>query len=208
MNCVELHESLAKSESGNSAEQRGHLETCQQCSALLNELRLVSATAKELREASEPSPRVWNSIEIVLRQEGLIHPQRASRSLIPSFGSSWGWSRWMAPAAALLLLTVGYYVRNHSRTEQLATNLTTNNTLSDGALAGLNDDDLLQEVSDQTPALREEYAANLRNANEYIQDAKNDVAAHPNDEDARRSLFEAYQQKAMLFQLAMDRSLQ
>jgi hypothetical protein len=207
MNCVELQESLAESENGGSAEQRGHLQTCRQCSALVNELHLISATAKELRDAPEPSPRVWNSIEIALRQEGLIHPLRVNKSLIPSFGSSWGWSRWMAPAVVVLVLTVGLYVRNHSRTQQLATNLAVN-TISDGGLAGLNDDDLLQEVSDQAPALREEYATNLRNANEYIQDAKDDVAAHPNDEDARRSLLEAYQQKAMLFELAMDRSLQ
>jgi hypothetical protein len=34
------------------------------------------------------------------------------------------------------------------------------------------------------------------------------VADNPNDEEARRSLLEAYQEKAMLFDLAMDRSLQ
>jgi hypothetical protein len=44
--------------------------------------------------------------------------------------------------------------------------------------------------------------------NEYIQDAKNVVDANPNDEEARRSLMDAYQEKAMLFELALDRSLQ
>jgi hypothetical protein len=43
--------------------------------------------------------------------------------------------------------------------------------------------------------------------NEYIRDAKAVVVANPNDDEARRSLMEAYQQKAMLFELAMDRSL-
>ena len=33
------------------------------------------------------------------------------------------------------------------------------------------------------------------------------IAENPNDEEARRSLMEAYQEKAMLFDLAMDRSL-
>jgi hypothetical protein len=32
------------------------------------------------------------------------------------------------------------------------------------------------------------------------------VDESPNDEDARRSLMDAYQQKSMLFELAMDRS--
>jgi len=43
--------------------------------------------------------------------------------------------------------------------------------------------------------------------NAYIQDAKSVVDDNPNDEEARRSLLEAYQEKAMLFDLAMDRSL-
>jgi hypothetical protein len=47
----------------------------------------------------------------------------------------------------------------------------------------------------------------LRRVNQYITDAKNTVAENPNDEDARRSLMEAYQEKAMLFELALDRSL-
>ena len=55
--------------------------------------------------------------------------------------------------------------------------------------------------------MQAQYVDNLRRVNEYIQDAKSVVAANPNDEEARRSLMEAYQQKAMLFDLAMDRSL-
>jgi hypothetical protein len=43
--------------------------------------------------------------------------------------------------------------------------------------------------------------------NDYIKDAKSVVDANPDDEDARRSLMEAYQEKSMLFELAMDRSL-
>ena len=66
---------------------------------------------------------------------------------------------------------------------------------------------LLQEVADKTPATQAQYQDHLRRANEYIQDAKQDVQADPNDEEARRSLMEAYQQKAMLFDMAMDRSL-
>ena len=76
-----------------------------------------------------------------------------------------------------------------------------------GLNAGLNDDDLIQEIGQQTPALQAQYTDNLRRVNQYIQDAKNIVATDPNDEDARRSLLEAYQEKSMLFELALDRSL-
>jgi len=207
MNCVELQASLAEIEDGRSMEQRAHLKSCAECSALVTELILIASTAVELRGANEPSPRVWKTIETTLRQEGVIRPQKANRSLLPSFSSPWGWARWVAPAAAALLVTVGLYVRQHSLSQELERTAAPVATRSDVAIAGLNDEDLLQEVAAQSPAMQAQYADNLRHVNEYIQDAKNVVAANPNDEEARRSLMEAYQQKAMLFDLAMDRSL-
>jgi len=208
MTCVELQQSLAEIEDGSGAEQRAHLETCPTCLALLAELNLIASSARDLSEANEPSPRVWNSIEIVLRTEGLIRPPRADRPHPASFAASWGFARWMVPAAAALLILVGIYVRQHSLAspENMAT-IPAQQPLQDAAAAGLNDDELLQEVADKTPATQAQYQDHLRRANEYIQDAKQDVQADPNDEEARRSLMEAYQQKAMLFDMAMDRSL-
>jgi hypothetical protein len=219
MNCIELQASLAETEDGSSLEQQAHLKACTECSALVAELNLIAASAIALRAADEPSPRVWNSLEIALRQEGLIRPQiagrgaieRPGRSLLPSFGSRWGWARWALPVAAVLLVAVGIYVRQHSLVEQLARTTppaaVSGAEVSDAAIAGLNDADLLQEVAQQSPAMQAQYADNLLRVNEYIQDEKNVVAADPNDQEARRSLMEAYQQKAMLFELAMDRSL-
>ena len=204
MNCVELQASLAEIEDAKSPEQWNHLKGCRECSALVAELDLIISAATDLRAAEEPSPRVWNSIEIALRQEGLIRPQRANRSLLPSFSSRWAWTRWMVPAAALILLAV--YIGQNSPAP-VANKSTPTPVISDSAVAGLNDDDLLQEVAQLSPAMQAEYTDNLRNVNEYIRDAKGVVAADPNDEEARRSLMEAYQEKAMLFELAMDRSL-
>jgi hypothetical protein len=212
MNCVELQQSLSEIEDGSSAEQRAHLKGCQECSALVAELHLIICGAAELRGAHEPSPRVWNAIEIALRQEGIIHPQRSGRSLLPSFDSRWGWARWVVPAAAVFLLSVGLYIRQHNPFRQntdasATTPAVKTGSVSDGGVGGLNDDDLLQEVAQQSPALQAQYTDNLRRVNEYIQDAQKIVSANPNDEEARRSLMEAYQEKAMLFDLAMDRSL-
>ncbi len=206
MTCVELQESLSERDDASSREQRNHLRECPQCSALVAELYLIASSAVELREANEPSARVWNNIEAALRQEGIIKRQRPRHSIIPALGSQWGWSRWMVPAAAALLVTLGIYVHEHSESQQVASNVS-EPVVSDAAIAGLNDDDLLQEISQQTPAVREQYKDNLRRVNQYIQDAKSTVVANPNDEEARRSLMDAYQEKAMLFDLAMDRSL-
>lgn len=210
MNCVELRESLVEVEDGSSAAQRAHLKTCPECSALLAELNLIACSAVELREAEEPSARVWNSIEIALRKEGLIRPQRAGHSLLSAMHGPWAWVRWMVPAAALLLFTVGIFVRQHAPTQPAANDnpsIVTSSAGSDVEVAGLNDDDLMQEVAEQSPALQAQYSDNLRRVNQYIQDAKSSVALDPNDEEARRSLMEAYQEKAMLFELALDRSL-
>ncbi len=207
MNCVELKESLAEIEDGRSPEQRDHLKSCPECSALVAELDLIIAAATELRSRDEPSPRVWNSIEIGLRQEGLIRPQRPRPSLLPSLGSRWAWTRWALPAAAALLIAVGIYVREPRQSGSTAQLKPPAAATTDAAIAGLNDDDLLQEVAQLSPALQAQYTDNLRHVNDYIRDAKSVVAADPNDEEARRSLMEAYQEKAMLFELAMDRSL-
>jgi hypothetical protein len=210
MTCVELHESLSEADNLSGAEQREHLQSCPACKTLVEELALIVSSAPALLESDEPSPRVWNSIEIALRQEGLIRPQHAApRSLIPAFGTRWGWARWVAPAAAVLLIVTGIYVNQHSLVTQLTrdTRQVTPASKPELAVAGLNDDELLQEVSGTTPAMQKQYQDSLRRANEYIQDAQESVNANPNDEEARRSLMEAYQQKSMLFEMAMDRSL-
>jgi len=210
MTCLELRESLAESENGSRPEQRAHLKNCPECAALVADLLVIACAAGELRAAHEPSPRVWNSIEIALRQEGLIRPQKSRHSLLPAFGSSWGWARWLAPAAALFLIAAGLYVRQYTGTHTVTptvAKVTLTPPVSDEMIAGLNDEDLTQDISQQPPAVQAEYTANLQRVNEYIKDAKNDVDSYPNDEEARRSLMEAYQEKAMLFELALDRSL-
>jgi hypothetical protein len=212
MNCTELQGSLKENERGSGVEQQAHLKGCLACAALVNDLNLITATAVQLREAEEPSPRVWNSIEIALRQEGLIRPQRASGSLLPSLGARWSWARWLAPAAAAVLLTVGIYVhrQNAPQGPRVATNYqphTVSDLHPDIRRAGLNDDDLEQEIADQSPLLRAQFEDNLKRVNESIRDAQSDVDANPNDEEAQRSLDDAYQQKAMLFEIAMEPSL-
>jgi len=111
----------------------------------------------------------------------------------------------MVPAAAVLLIVAGTYVNRRSSSRQMVNNIAPLST-PDVAAAGLNDTELLQAVSDQTPVAQAQYQDNLRRVNEYIQDAKMSVEASPDDVEARRSLMEAFQEKAMLFEMAMDHS--
>ncbi len=202
MNCVELQQSLAEVEDVSGLEQRDHLKACPACSALVRELNLIVATAGQLQESDEPSPRVWNSIEFALRQEGLIRPQRP---VVSSFSVRWGAARWLVPAAAMLLLALGIYVRRESQPTQVAKEAFLTEPVANSS--GMNDEDLLQEVTDNEPSMKTQFAENLRQVNESIRDAQSVVDESPNDAEARRSLMDAYHQKSMLFEIAMDRSL-
>jgi len=113
-----------------------------------------------------------------------------------------GW-RW-------LLILVGIVANRHFPSTRLAKDthpVTAPAANVASADVGMNDDDLLQEVADRSPVMKAQYQDNLRRVNEYILDAQSTVDANPDDAEARRSLMEAYQQKAMLFEMAMDRSL-
>ena len=205
MNCVELQESLAEVDDGSAVEQQAHLRSCAACSTLVKELDLIIAAAGELQAADEPSPRVWNSIEIALRQEGVIHRPSATTPLIPSFVARWGAARWLVPAAAMLLLSLGIYLRRQVQAPPVTQEASVTSPAS--SAADLDDAAVMQEVALHTPSLKTQYEENLRQVNQSIRDAQGAVDESPNDQDARRSLMDAYEQKSMLFEMATDRSL-
>ena len=169
MNCVELQQSLAEVEDGSSVEQRAHLRACPACSALVRELNLIVAAASQLQAADEPSPRVWNSIEIALRQEGLIRPQRGGRLCLrsaPAGARRDGWCLRRRCCCWLWEFTCGTSRCPISWLNRLLCLCQVANP------SDLNDDDLMQEVADNAPAMKTQYEENLRQVNESIRDAQ------------------------------------
>ena len=69
------------------------------------------------------------------------------------------------------------------------------------------DQQLLATVGLRSPALKQVYAANLKNVNAYITDARRSVQQDPDDGAAREHLREAYAQRAMLYEMATAKSL-
>jgi len=67
------------------------------------------------------------------------------------------------------------------------------------------DEKFLSEVSQGAPAMRATYEDHLRAVNAEIRETQEYIKWHPGDLDARQHLMEAYQQKAMLYQMALDR---
>jgi hypothetical protein len=75
----------------------------------------------------------------------------------------------------------------------------------DNSIASERDDqELLNEVSRNAPMMRASYENQLRTVNSYIRDAQAYAEQNPNDEDARQHVMDAYDQKSMLYQMALD----
>lgn len=69
----------------------------------------------------------------------------------------------------------------------------------------ITDNQFLSEVSTRAPGERVVYANELQAVNNEIRETKAYIARHPGDVDARQHLLEVYQQKVMLYQMALDR---
>lgn len=210
MTCAEFQRELPEfMEEGGNAASQAHLKDCRDCSGLVSSLEAIVREAKELQASEEPSPRVWNSIEIILRQEKLIREPQTSghRSILPSLRQHWGAMAWLVPTAAALLVGAGIvvYQQRPNNSRQVAAKLPA--PTANVASGDMSDEQLLQEVSARAPMMRAAYESNLRDVNNYIRDAQDSVNADPNDEEAQQALMDAYGQKSMIYEMALDRSL-
>lgn len=104
MNCAELNEALVDLVDGrlDGAQQRQverHLEGCENCRALVEDLRSVRAAAFML-DRREPKPETWTTLRAAIAAEPvpkgrlLTMPGRAN------------WPVWLGAAAALILATI------------------------------------------------------------------------------------------------------
>jgi hypothetical protein len=222
MNCAQFQEVLPELlESNKTAEQDSHLKTCPTCSDLVSELDLIAREARHLRETDEPNPRVWASIEIALRNEGIIREASSGPVLLPPVPRRWNTLAWLAPAAAVLL--IGFGIFGHQRIA--GRSQTTADARPTPAVTRLNpqpgkskavvnnsrdrdeDQQLLAAVASRSPAMQAQYASNLQNVNSYIEDAEQSAESDPNDEQAQQIVMDAYEQRAAVYEMALDRSL-
>jgi hypothetical protein len=122
---------------------------------------------------------------------------------VPPFRRHWASAWLMAPVGALALLAVTFFYQRESHTDLVATG-----TKVEGMpMPNSEDGVMLQQASFSTPAVRRTYEASLRDVDAYIRDAEASAKEDPNDEEAQLSLMNAYQQKSMVYEMAMDRSL-
>jgi hypothetical protein len=56
-------------ESGEDLTAQAHLKTCENCSALVQDLEYIAQRAKLLLPIHDPSPAVWENIRTALKKE-------------------------------------------------------------------------------------------------------------------------------------------
>ena len=210
MTCEEFQRVLPELGSGHGIEQEEHLKSCRVCSDLMADLNAISKEARLLQGSEDPSPWVWNSIEVALRQEGLIRQPQMEHPRTPLLG----WRlRWLVPLAATLLIVFGALIYQRgtgqpqtAEQQSPPAGVVTAN-LQPADVMGGEDLQLLKTVGERMPSMRDTYEADLRSVNAYIRDAEQSAHSNPNDEVAQQYLRNAYEQKAMVYEMALDRSL-
>jgi len=217
MNCTEFQKVLPNViESGGTAEQEAHLNSCPECSELVQDLRYIAESAKLMLPMQDPSPRVWNGIRSALEREGLVRPQEGTLRFQPPAGRlnlrPWPAGAGLLAFAALLLFAIGVlWVRNNS-THQSAPVINAGVSTAAAPVAAsalpVDDDDaqMLNLVQQRSPAMLSTYRENLDAVNAYIRDARQTVDLDPTDMGARGHLIRAYDAKALLYVMAMYRS--
>jgi hypothetical protein len=205
MNCAEFQKVLPYIiETGGNAEEEAHLRACPVCSDLVTDLRYIAEQAKLLLPMHDPSPQVWENIQGSLEREGLVRPARARGRLLGSTGGS---LRWIILAAVMLLVVLGIAMSRRGDSNRAAGTIQASLTPTPVEFSTQDDERLLNAVAQQLPQLKQTYESNLKQVNAYITDAQQDVQQNPNDEEARQHLMNAYDQKAMMYEMA-GRSLQ
>src|SRR5262249_27736690 len=146
-----------------------HLRSCADCSDLISDLEFIARQAPLLQVDEDPSPRVWNSLELVLRSEGVIRAPKPAPA--PKVGF-WHWrpARAVLMAAAVVLVAVGIVVNQRTQAPRIVADSPIPANLA--APMAPEDQQFLETVSSLPPAVRTAYESNLRDVNAYIHDAE------------------------------------
>jgi hypothetical protein len=213
MNCQQFQEKLPYIiERGGGGEDESHLQECESCASLVQDLRYIAEQAKLLLPMHDPNPRVWNNIEQSLQREGLLpegrmpllgHTQKNSTSQAQA--KSWTPLGWVLALTAVIIFAV--VLINYKPMPLQQTALSAQNSATDSAQFSSDDQQLISQLSRQSPDAQRAYEASLRDVNAYIADAEQAVKSDPGDAFAQELLQDAYAQKEMVYQMATARSL-
>jgi hypothetical protein len=150
---------------------------------------------------------VWNLLEAQLRSEGLI--RQPARPSPPNFFLRWRLA-WIVPVAAALLIAAGIKLYQPAKVGDNQPLVKVSAPPAPAAqpevsaTVSAEDRDILKTVASRPPAQVAAYRNDLDQANAFIRDAQDALRNNPNDLYSQQLLMNAYEQKQMLYHLAVD----
>jgi hypothetical protein len=184
---------------------RAHLAGCSSCQNFIADLTAIVATAHLLPAEVDPPPRLWASLRLQLEEEGIIR-STVRHSWWPSL-SEFFRPRVLAATAVGLLIAAAAALQLQRPAAQPTEARNAYDTMYQDTSLTLSDDEAhlpavqLASNSGVDASLRQ----NLDIVDKFIVDCEQRVKEDPQDDLAREYLTGAYQQKAELISLMMDR---
>jgi hypothetical protein len=222
MSCHVLERILEREPDGPLPEAVAiHLDGCADCQALEADFGAIGAAALELaQEEVAPPEWLWTRIRAELKAEGRIREPENARE---SVRAGW-WTAFQRPAIAGAVLGVSLIVAGLFGMGGVATQAPTSAALEPTSANLVSEQAEAQAVDSQTagsldaseatidslpqrdPQVAEELHHDLGEIDNFIAVCEKSVQQQPDNEMAREYLYDAYQQKAQLLAVAMDRS--
>ena len=184
---------------------RAHLAGCSSCQNFIADLTAIVATAHLLPAEVDPPARVWTSLRAQLEAEGIIH-STPRHAWWPGFSEFFRPRALATAAVALLIVAAAALQFEHRRSQPTEARNAYDNVYQDTSLTLSNDEAHLPAVelasnSGVDASLRQ----NLDIVDKFIVDCEQRVKQDPQDDLTRDYLTGAYQQKAELISVMMDR---
>ena len=184
---------------------RAHLSSCSSCQGLVADLTAIVATAHLLPAEVEPPRRVWASLRAQLEQEGIIKDAGTRAASWRRFPEFFG-ARALATAGVGLLIAAAAILQVRPPASHPTEARNTYENYDETSMTLSNDEAHLPSMqlagsSKVDVALRQ----NLDIVDKFIVDCEQRVKDQPGDELARDYLSGAYQQKAELLSVMMER---
>jgi hypothetical protein len=186
-----------------------HLQACPRCRLLQEELQTITIAARDWgRQEPAPPLHLWAAIQTQLQAEGLIVEPSS-----PGWFHGWfdSMPRLTLAGAYLSLLLMATGLVTY-RTGPISSPPTRPGAASAPSLAGLgqtlhgNMERVVASFSEDEGSVAVSLRQNLGIVDNLIKVCEKSVREHPGDPLAREYLYGAYQQKADLLVVAMDRS--
>jgi hypothetical protein len=220
MHCERFEEVLAQQADGPlPLEATAHVDVCPRCRLLQEDLQAIAVAAQKWgSDEPAPPPHMWAAIEARLHAQGLIAlpgrlvPEPAPHGWLSGF---WNFSSRLELAGAYvlaMLVAAGIAGYRAAPVADVTDRPATVEQVSRPALDGLGStlDGNMQRVVASFPSddssVSLSLQQNLQIVDNLIAVCEKSVREHPSDPLAREYLYGAYQQKADLLAMAMDRS--